>query len=461
MRSILRALAVVLAVCSAANAAEPPRLKPAPGAAAREAFAWTSDGGLRYTWVLPLGYKAAEARDLIVICHGTGLDYRWGSANYKPGEFRPDDVVVSVDGPTEAQDGTRLFMGRGEDVAAVGRFIVEMRKAFAVKRVFLYGHSQGSFFAAHFAGEAPDLLDGVVAHASGVWTWTNIKGDVQNVPMVFLHGTADPVVPYGQSVGARDAYAKAGHTMVHLRRMAGYNHWPNAIRVSEAIDWCIGMRTDDPAEALAAAERMLAGKAADEYEYRCAVDYGGARAVLRRFEAGGMRAFAEVPEAVGAKAKALAARVDAEGAKHVAALSAQVKSGAELTLDRSAPWLGHLVAVREEFRGVEPVEKYVQELEYDRVVAEQAPAARPVYAAWYGDEGPKAAFEAVVGGLPDCFLIDGLPPGLAVKMKEWRDDAVKLGLGAEALAKYAVVERWKAGWDTGREAYGRLWKEWK
>src|SRR5262245_14797651 len=126
-------LLVMLAAVFVARADEPPRLAPSREAEPAKAFAWTSEKGLRFTWVLPRDGGAAP--DLVILCHGTGLDYRWGSANYKPGVFRPADIVVSVDGPTRADNGTRLFLGKGEDAAAFAAFLAEMRAAFRPSRV--------------------------------------------------------------------------------------------------------------------------------------------------------------------------------------------------------------------------------------------------------------------------------------------------------------------------------------
>src|SRR5262249_17554375 len=149
---MLRFLATIVAVSCAALARgdDPPRLAPAVDAEPAKAWAGASENHLREPWGLPEGVKAGGDRDMGVICHGTGLDYRWGSANYKPGVFRPEDIVVSVDGPSKANDGSRLFLGNEHDAEAFGDFIVEVSKAFHSDRVYLYGHSQGSFFVCYF-----------------------------------------------------------------------------------------------------------------------------------------------------------------------------------------------------------------------------------------------------------------------------------------------------------------------
>jgi len=77
------------------------------------------------------------------------------------------------------------------------------------------------------------MLGGVVAHASGVWSWSEISRKMKDVPVLFLHGTKDPVVPYRQSVGGREYLDGKGLDLVALLRLPGYNHWPNSTRVTE------------------------------------------------------------------------------------------------------------------------------------------------------------------------------------------------------------------------------------
>jgi predicted esterase len=452
----------LISMAFSARADEPPRRAPSREAEPATAFAWTSKDGLRFTWVLPKA--AAGTPDLIVLCHGTGLDYRWGSANYKPGVFRPADIVVSVDGPTQADNGTRLFLGQRADADAFAAFLAEMRAVFHPAHVLLYGHSQGSFFVCYFLGEHPDLVDGVVAHASGVWTWTRYSADVSRVPIVLMHGTADPVVPYAQSAGGRDWYIQQGHSMVQLRRLPGYNHWPNGDRASECLDWCIGMGTDDPARALATAESVLRLKGRDEYGYESAPWFSGAMDVLRRFQDKGPRPFAkEALEKAGpalmARASALAQRVEAAGAAHAAKVREQVKSRDDLKLD-GRPWLGHLLALREDFRGVEGVEALARELGLDAAAGERARAAGPLLAAWHGQGPPAEKFRAAAEALPACFLYDGLPADFGAQMERWFRASAENGLGADAGRLYGAVARWRSGRDEGLKEYGEIWSAW-
>lgn len=429
---------------------------PSAGAPEHKWFQSTSKAGLRYAWMVPPGYDGKSPRNLTVILHGTGLDYRWGPANNPPGVFRPDDIVLSVDGTSPGQGDSKLFLGEKKDSDAFAVFLGEMKTAFAVKRVFLYGHSQGGFFVVYFAGEHPELVSGVVAHSSGAWNWSKMTAPVKKVAIAFMHGTLDPVVPYGQSPGSRDAYAKAGFELLHLRRLERWNHWPNAVRATECLDWCAGVSTDDPAEALAAVKDMLRVKKADEYQWETTVDFSGARAVLRRFESKG--SFAATSADIVAEATKWSKRIEEHAAKHVQALEKNVASRKELKLEK-ASWLGHLVALREDMRGVDAVESFVKKIGYDEVLEQQGKAAGEIVKAWYAND-PKKAFETVVAKIGAAFLVEGYPHDFVEKMAEWRNQT-NLGLGAKDTKKFADFEAWRDGWTKGLEQYRGVWKDWK
>lgn len=463
-RSNVRAACVLAWIaCTAAarvaSADDPERHAPDATVPALKPFAWTSKNGLRYVWWLPKGYDAKAPRNATVILHGTGLDYRWGLWNNKPGILRPDDIVLSVDG-TSPDGNTRLFLGEKKDADAFDAFLVEVRASFAIDRIFLYGHSQGGFFTVYFAGEHPDRVAGVVAHASGAWNWSKMTKDVQKVAIAFMHGSADPVVPYAQSPGSRDAYAKAGFPLLQMRRLPGYNHWPNAVRATEELDWCQGMTAKTPEEALAMALDILRKKPPDEYQYQTPVGFSAARAVLRRIEGKGPSAFAKVDEKTLGIAREWIEKIEAAGASEVEELRKSVPKKADMKLDR-APWIGHLVAMREDFRGVDSVEAFLQEIDFDGQVAAQHKAANAIFDAYYKEKDPKKTFTAVCDGISKAYLFDGFPPDLAAKMKEWRDGAAKPGIGAPALKKYADFEAWNQSRLDGAKEYEALWKQWK
>lgn len=458
-RSALAQVLFALGLALCASGAELEQREPKLDAPAHKYFAWTSEGGLRYAWRLPRDLKAGRPVHLTVICHGTGLDHRWGPANHPSESFRPLDIVVSLDGPTPAGE-SRLFMGEPDDVESVAAVLSELRQRLPIDAVFLYGHSQGGFFVAHYAGERPQDVAGVVAHASGSWAQTKMAKTAHKVAHSFLHGTADPVVPFVQSVGARDHYVESGYPLVRLRRLERYNHWPNAVRAGEELDWCQGMTTADAAEALACAERILAPKPADEYQWSTAVGFDAARAVLERLLGRGPASLPGADAATQARARELLGALDEHVAKHCEALRKALGKNRAMALD-GGEWLGHLAALREDCRGFEALEALAAELEFDKRIHKHSAAARKLRATWYSDRAAAKKYEELVDALPGCYLIEWLPPELVDELAKWREQEKQLGASKKTSKGYEAVEQWKKGWSEGYEAYARLWRKWK
>ena len=432
--------------------------EPGPGAKPHHAYEATSSAGLRYTWAIPKDVPVAGERGMTVLLHGTGLDYRWGFANHPIGKFRPHDVVISVDGTSPGQGGSRLFLDQKKDLEGFHEFLNEMREKFEVDRIFLYGHSQGGFFVARFAGDYPDGLGGVVAHASGAWASSKTKGDVQKVPLVFLHGTADPVVPYTNSTGSIEHYRKQGYDLARLRPIPEYNHWPNAVRTAEAITWCEGMITARPAVAIAAAEELIRPKGVDAQGLQMAVDYSGAASILSRFGSKSKQRLEGVGKREKRRASSLSSVLEKEFKAHRKVLQKSMRRG--LKLDGGA-WLGHLLALREDMRGVPGAEKLFKSLKIDAVRKEHAVAAGRALRPWYDGKSPAEIYAAAVRELPNAFLYDAFPHNYGEKLRQWHGQADTLGIDPKLRAQFPLVEAWLKGLDEGKKAYAGVWKNFR
>lgn len=436
-----------------------PKKDPTASAPALTAFSAASSGGLSYLWWIPKGYQAKSPRDLTIICHGTGLDYKWGGWNMPPGTFRPDDICVSLDGPSPGQGGSRLFLGEDKDVDAVASFIDEMKKKFAVRRVFLYGHSQGGFFVAHFAGERPELVAGVVAHASGAWASTKIDQKTKSVAIVFMHGSSDPVVPFGQSLGAADFYREKGHPLTRLRVLPGYNHWPNAVRASESVDWCDGMTTSDPARAWACAESIATKKGVDNQGWEQCVDFAGAADILRRFE---KKTIAGATAELSAKAARLLLEIEDFGKALRALLEKDVKKKTEITIEKGA-WLRVAAIARRDFRGIESVESYFKAIEFDAVDQAHRKIGLELLGEYYksGSKDPAGLYRKFVATAPKCPLFDDWPENLMADLLTWKNDAKKLKLTTKEVDAYSVVEKLKKARADGFKDYKSFYEKWR
>ena len=429
---------------------------PGDGAKPHTGYVTTSKDGLRYAWAIPKEPGPAGERAMTVLLHGTGLDHRWGFANHELGTFRPNDVVISVDGTSPGQGGSRLFLDQKKDLEAFRAFLAEMRTHFAVDRVFLSGHSQGGFFVALYAGAHPETVSGVVAHASGAWAGSKTSGGVRDVPIVFLHGTADPVVPYSNSTGSCDHYRAQGMDLVRLRRMSGYNHWPNAVRTAECITWCAGMVTENPAFALACAEELLRPKGSDGYQYRTPVDHSGAALVLDRFATGHRRAFAKGSKKATRAAKALAKSIDKNTKAHLAIIRKGMKNG--VRIDGGA-WLGHVLEMREDFRGVAAFEEFFAALGKEKVHDAHRDAALAAMRVWWNDAPPNVIHETAIEKIPEAFLYPRFSRDYRTRLAAIHAAADEHGIPPKQRARFAVVEAWLRSLEEGEKQYIETWKK--
>ncbi len=134
-----------------------------------ERYEWKSEDGLVYVYRVPTDYDPEKGAGLTVILHGSNLTRHWGFANHSDKSFRPNDIVVSPDGTTPNGDGGFNFLGNKKDAKRLRALLTELKKTFKVTGTYLYGHSQGSFFALMYASMYPVEVDGVLAHASGMW----------------------------------------------------------------------------------------------------------------------------------------------------------------------------------------------------------------------------------------------------------------------------------------------------
>lgn len=464
MKSFVLILSVLFAAFGlrgrALHAQEIVARAPGPDATPHEVCSHIAKSGLRYTWTVPPGYDGQRKVQLTVILHGTGLDYRWGHANHDPRTFRPADVVVSVDGTSPGPNESRLFLGEPKDATAFHEFLLELRESFAIDRVFLYGHSQGGFFVTYFAGRYPEDVAGVCAHASGMWNWTEVGKKQGPIAYGFLHGTRDPVVPYAQSEGAVGVLRERKQPLVQLRRIGFYNHWPNGVRADEVLSWCEGMTTLSAERALELAERLLTPKSPDEYQFTAPIWFAGANDVLRRLLAKDS-AFADEPsETVRARARRRQGALERHVAEHVSALREHVANKKALVLREGNDWLGHLVALREDARGLEPLENYVKALGYDALAKNHSARLGKALGAYYGDD-EKAALLETIAAMPAAFLVESWPANLVERIEPWRSRAKIWKLGKKESAGIDLLEVWSKAWIDGAAGYKRVWSQWR
>jgi predicted esterase len=360
-------------------------------------YEWKSADGLIYHYRIPKSYNGKSGASLTFILHGSNLTHTWGFANHQPDTFRPDDIVVCPDGTTSNGQGGFNFLGKDPDVERFAALQTELKSVFKIDATYLYGHSQGSFFALHYAGAKPDDVQGVVAHASGVWTWTNQPEAAHHQAIVLMHGTQDPVVSYGQSVGGYESFKAKNYPTVRMRSLEGWNHWPAEHNgpiphTSQQLAWVEGMTSTDLKRLAATIKTLSPAKSTEQS------DFAALYQVAERI--------ANLPDA-SAGAKSVGEKtmnsVDILAEKHISEF-AKIAPNSDLTLSDEA-WIGHLPMFLRAFAGVPKAEEFCEKWAPALKIQTDAGNTnlRAYYAALRADDN-STAFSAGLKALQSGFL---------------------------------------------------------
>jgi predicted esterase len=436
----------LLGMAPPARAADPEKKPPSPKDGGKLYEAKSADG-LVYFWRGPERYDAEKGVNLTLILHGSNLTHGWGFANHDAKSFRPDDLVVSPDGTTPNGNGGFNFLDAPKDGNRLHALIEELKKAFKIRATFLYGHSQGSFFSFQYAGQYPQDVNGIVAHASGLWRSSQVGKQGHHIAIVLMHGTADPVVPYGNSVGGYDALAEAGYPALRLRSLEFWNHWPAELNgtvphTSQQLAWVEGMTTHDPDRLRACFEKLLPAAGKDE---RGEHDWAGLYTL-----AVGIAALDDAPSELKERATKVMAKVEALAQAHVDALSVEPGTAFE-----KKPWVAHLPMFLRGFQGV-PAREALATRWKETLAAHQKDGLSHLrkYFPALTKKDNAAAFEEGVAAIVSGFLWHECADSvLRENLKTWQKDAKKLKLSKKALKDYDTVmpafddmiaEGWKA-----------------
>lgn len=263
---------LVLALAStglAQKIGEVERHSPDPKAPREKTLEWTSESGQPFWYRLPKEIHDRNPPSLIFLLHGTGMNHGWGFWNYgvDSGAFRPKDIVVSPEGCTEGAGGTFNFVQGKRDGDQIRSLILAFRKQFPVGNVYLYGHSQGAFFCYWFAGEYPELVNGIVAHAGNVLAVQHPNLAKERIAIAILHAESDQVVSVEAAYRAEKIYREAGYKKLKLRIVEGIRpeagHWPLPGEVLALLEWCDRVSVATAGHAIEIAEAEIAKESAD------------------------------------------------------------------------------------------------------------------------------------------------------------------------------------------------------
>ena len=427
--------------------AQTPEQEPSPTTVGK-VYEWQSSAGLRYQFYLPKSYDQDAGINLTFILHGSNLDRRWGFANHKAGQFRADDLVVCPDGTTSNNNGGYNFLQSTKDLERLHALQEELQKLFKVRATYVYGHSQGSFFAFLYAGAYPSDVQGLVGQASGVWIGTQATKKHHHQAVVLMHGTADPVVPYGQSIGGLKFYSDAKYPHARLRSLDGWNHWPIQSETEQQLAWCEGMTTADNTR-LASAFELL-------NDQKGVVDPVALYQVAAR-----VTTAADMPAATTKAAAAAMADVNECAEKHAQAI--RKSSGTKSKRLEAKPWIAHLPLLMRHFAGVPACDTLAEEWR-STLEAQDKLADKHARAFWQNSaKKPDKAFADGIKLVHEAFLTRAAAnEEILSKLDTWHGDAKKLGIGkADQKLFKAGVPVLREAHKQGREAFDKVSKRFR
>ena len=328
---------------------EAERVEPSDSAPKGEVLEWTSAQGQPYWYRLPKKIDAKRPPALVLMLHGSNVPYQWAFWNYPiaAGQFRGGDIVVAPEGMTPgAGEGVFNIVQGKQDGDQIAGLIRYFRDRFPVGRVYLYGHSQGAFFAYWFAGEYPELVDGIVAHAGNVLDVRHTDLSREKVAIGILHGEVDQVVSVECAYRTHEIYEKEGYAKLKLyvveglREQAG--HWPLPEQAGEMFEWLDQVCVRTPGQAVSVA---LSELGEEQPELAVVADaLADARALLKRYRE-------KDADELAARVAELGAWMETAAAAHAERLLAE-PAVAERALP-DGPWSMHFVRAERAFRATD------------------------------------------------------------------------------------------------------------
>lgn len=158
-------VAATILVAFGLMAAQPPASSTAKWTVQDQSFVARVDGTTqRYVLMLPEGFKADEAHDVLIALHGHGSD-RWQFARDNRDECRATRDAAAEHGMIFVSPDYRAktsWMGPKAE-ADMMQIIEGLKKRYRVRRVVICGGSMGGASCLTFAVRHPELVDGIAS----------------------------------------------------------------------------------------------------------------------------------------------------------------------------------------------------------------------------------------------------------------------------------------------------------
>lgn len=199
--------------------------------------------GLERTYYLhvPAGVEAREQPPvpLVLVLHGRGGDGP-GTADLTGFDDVADErgfivaYPTGVDGQWNYVDGIPGYELNVPDVEFLRALVAELSARYPVDpaRVYVAGFSNGGYMAQHLACKATDLFAAFASvSAAGYGGQPTNCGDPDPVSILFIHGTADAVVPFA---GLRQQGPNGPITVLASVEQT-FNYWAYRLGCGEGI----------------------------------------------------------------------------------------------------------------------------------------------------------------------------------------------------------------------------------
>lgn len=450
-RSILLALVFGFTTLLAGPALagdEPPSRPPGPKSTGKK-YSAKAENGLAYHYFLPKSYDPEKGITMTLILHGSNGSRWWGFNMHPAGEFRPDDFVVSPDGTTSNGQGDFNSLQRSDDLKRFHELVLELKKLVKVNATFIYGLSQGSFFAHYYAGNHGDEVDGIVAHGSGLWIGSGLAKKNHHQAIAVMHGRGDPVYPYGGGVAAYEGYVEAKYPILKLRTLELDLHWAPWGHQAQQLAWCEAMTTDDPDRLLASFDWMEKVKDSDGWFLDPVAAYQIARRVT------GMDG---VDDSARAKAMKRMEEIEGIAEKHVAAIETS-KKRTKGKLTPGAAWIAHARFFLRDWSGVAVADAFA--MEWKSTIKANQKAAKSAWTDYYAElkSGDQArAMAAAIKGIEKGGLHYWCADAeMLANLARWREDPKDAKIPPALTKQYdRIVEPFLEATKKGKKDYAGL-----
>ncbi len=443
---VLCAAALLAAPARAAD--EPPSKEPGPKATGK-IYTWKAADGLAYDFYLPKSYDPGKGITLTLILHGSNGWKGWGFSMHKAGDFRPDDFVVSPEGTTPNGKGGFNSLQSDADLQRFHALHMELKKLVKVNATYIYGLSQGSFFAHFYAGHHGEDVQGIVAHGSAWWYGSGSKKQNHHQAIAVMHGRYDPIYTYGGGVSAYERYTELKYPLRKFRSLQLNIHWAPWGHQAQQLAWCEGMTSNDPGRVVASFEWLENVKDSDGWFRDPVAAYQVAKRLVKLKDA---------PAKAKTRATKMIAKIEGVAAKHVTAIEAS-KTKTKGKVTGSATWPAHARLFLRDWQGIPAGDEFAKK--WRSTSKKHLAAAKKAWKDYYAElkKGNKSkAMSAAMGGVEKGFLhywcVDA---DMLQNIETWRGDAKKNKIPSAAVKKFdKVVQPFLAARKKGEKAYADL-----